>query len=124
MVSIAARRGLEPSRLTRLVRGELDWIAMRCLEKDRSRRYDTAASLARDVERYLAGEAVEAGPPSAWYQLGKLARRHRAALLVAASFAGLLIASAAGIANYKALAYKPDSGRKILSNLFIYMTVD
>ena len=51
--------------------------------------------LARDVERYLAGEAVEAGPPSAWYQVGKLARRHRGALVVAASFAGLLVVGAA-----------------------------
>ncbi len=74
LATIASRRGIEPSRLTRLVRGELDWIAMRCLEKDRTRRYDTAGSLARDVERYLAGEAVEAGPPSAWYQVSKLAR--------------------------------------------------
>jgi serine/threonine protein kinase/tetratricopeptide (TPR) repeat protein len=95
LAAIAERRGLEPSRLTRLVRGELDWIAMRCLEKDRSRRYETVGSLARDVERYLAGEAVEAGPPSAWYQLGKLARRHRAALAVTAAFAVLLIAGAA-----------------------------
>ncbi len=95
LASIASARGVEPSRLTRLVRGELDWIAMRCLEKDRSRRYETAGALARDIERYLAGEAVEAGPPSAWYQLGKLARRHRAALVVAAAFAGLLIVGAA-----------------------------
>jgi serine/threonine protein kinase len=93
--AIAARRGVEAGRLAKLVRGELDWIAMRCLEKDPSRRYDTAGSLARDVERYLAGEAVEAGPPSAWYQLGKLARRHRAALAVAAAFAALLIVGAA-----------------------------
>ena len=95
LASIASRRGVEGSRLTRLVRGELDWIAMRCLEKDRTCRYETAGTLARDVERYLAGEAVEAGPPSAWYQVGKLARRHRGALVVAASFAGLLVVGAA-----------------------------
>ena len=58
--SLAAQRQLEPSRLTRLVRGELDWIVMKCLEKDRSRRYETANGLARDVERYLADESVEA----------------------------------------------------------------
>ena len=64
------------------------------LEKDRTRRYDTAGSLARDVERYLAGEAVEAGPPSAWYQVSKLCR-HRGPLVVAASFVGLLAGAAA-----------------------------
>ncbi len=95
LASIASARGVEPSRLARLVRGELDWIAMKCLEKDRSRRYETAGALARDIERYLAGEAVEAGPPSAWYQLSKLARRHRAALVTTASFAGLLVVAAA-----------------------------
>jgi serine/threonine protein kinase len=65
LVSIAATRGTEPSRLTKLVRGELDWIAMNALEKDRGRRYETANGLARDVQRYPDGDAVEAGPPSA-----------------------------------------------------------
>ena len=67
--SIAASRQTEPARLARLVRGELDWIVMRALEKDRTRRYETANAFARDVERYLADEAVEACPPSAWYRL-------------------------------------------------------
>jgi serine/threonine protein kinase len=58
--SLAARRQLEPTRLAGLVRGELDWIVMKCLEKDRSRRYETANDLARDVERYLRDESVEA----------------------------------------------------------------
>ena len=60
--SLAAQRHLEPAKLARLVRGELDWIVMKCLEKDRSRRYDTANGLARDVERYLTDELVEAAP--------------------------------------------------------------
>jgi serine/threonine protein kinase len=94
LASIAATRGVEPARLPRLVRGELDWIAMHALEKDRTRRYESAGALARDIERYLAGEAVEAGPPSAWYRLGKLARRHRVALLTAAAFLLVLIAGA------------------------------
>ena len=73
------RRG-RPSRrkLARLVRGELDWIVMRCLEKDRTRRYDSASGLARDVERYLTDEPVEACPPSAGYRLRKFARKHKA----------------------------------------------
>ena len=79
LASIAARRGMEPARLTRLVRGELDWIVMRALEKDRERRYETATHFARDVERFLTDEPVEACPPSAGYRLRKFARRHRAA---------------------------------------------
>ena len=75
-----SRRGMEPAKLARLVRGELDWIAMKALEKDRNRRYATANDLARDLQRYLADEPVEAGPPSAVYRLGKFARKHRAAL--------------------------------------------
>jgi serine/threonine protein kinase len=93
--SIAASRGLEPRRLTGLVRGELDWIVMRALEKDRSRRYETAAALAADVERYCSGEPVEAGPPSAWYRLRKSAQRHRAALTTAGFVAVALIAGTA-----------------------------
>jgi WD40 repeat protein/serine/threonine protein kinase len=88
---IAAARKTEPARLSKLVRGELDWIVMRCLEKDRSRRYETANSLARDVERYLADEPVEACPPSASYRLGKLARKYKKPLVTAAAFAILLI---------------------------------
>jgi serine/threonine protein kinase/tetratricopeptide (TPR) repeat protein len=74
---LAAKRMLEPKRLTRLVHGDLDWIAMKCLEKDRGRRYETANGLAMDIQRYLADEAVLAGPPSARYRLRKFVRRHR-----------------------------------------------
>ena len=98
LASIAACRGEEPARLSRLVRGEMDWIAMKALEKDRTRRYDTPGSLARDVERYLAGDAVEAGPPSARYKLAKFARRHRWPLATAAAFVVMLAAAAAGSA--------------------------
>jgi WD40 repeat protein len=76
--AIAANRGVEPRRLSGLVRGELDWIVMKCLEKDRNRRYETANALARDLQRYLADEPVLACPPSAGYRLRKHARRHRA----------------------------------------------
>jgi serine/threonine protein kinase len=63
--SIAARRHTEPAKLSRLVRGDLDWITMKSLEKDRTRRYETANGLARDIQRYLSDEPVEACPPSA-----------------------------------------------------------
>jgi tetratricopeptide (TPR) repeat protein len=82
--TLAANRGTEPGKLTRLVRGELDWIVMKALEKDRSRRYDTANGFAMDVQRYLADEPVLACPPSAWYRLRKFARRNKAPLAVAA----------------------------------------
>jgi serine/threonine protein kinase len=89
---LAARRRTEPEKLKREVRGELDWIVMKALDKDRTRRYETASDLARDVERYLRDEPVEACPPSTAYRLGKLARRHRAALLTAAAVTALLVA--------------------------------
>jgi serine/threonine protein kinase/Flp pilus assembly protein TadD len=79
--TLAANRGTEPRRLTALVRGELDWIVMRALEKDRNRRYETANGLALDVQRYLAGEAVQAVPPSMGYRLKKFVRRNKATVI-------------------------------------------
>src|SRR5262249_37816749 len=80
LAAVAAARKTEPAKLSRLLRGEVDWIVMKCLEKDRSRRYETANGLARDVQRYLNDEAVEACPPSAGYRVRKFARKHRAGL--------------------------------------------
>ena len=82
---IAAQRASDISRLPKLLHGELDWIVMKALEKDRARRYETVNGLARDLERYLAGEPVEAGPPSTAYRLRKLAGRHRVGLAMAAT---------------------------------------
>jgi WD40 repeat protein/serine/threonine protein kinase len=92
LASLAAQRRTEPAKLTKAVRGELDWIVMKCLEKDRTRRYDTANSLARDVERYLHDEPVEACPPSVRYRLRKFARKYRMPVTVAAAFVLLLTA--------------------------------
>jgi serine/threonine protein kinase/Flp pilus assembly protein TadD len=80
--SIAANRGSEPKKLSGLMRGELDWIVMRALEKDRNRRYETANSFAEDVQRYLNDEAVQACPPSAWYRFRKFARRNKTRLAI------------------------------------------
>jgi serine/threonine protein kinase/tetratricopeptide (TPR) repeat protein len=91
LASISAQRKTEPTKLSRVVKGELDWIVMRCLEKDRSRRYESANGLARDVQRYLADEAVEACPPSPGYRLRKFARKHRTALAAATAFVLLLM---------------------------------
>jgi serine/threonine protein kinase len=89
--ALSAERGVEPSRLARLVRGDLDWVVMRALEKDRGRRYETASGLAADVRRILEGDPVEAGPPSAAYRLRRYAGKHRGLLATAAAFAGLLV---------------------------------
>jgi WD40 repeat protein/serine/threonine protein kinase len=89
--TVSANRGSEPRKLTSLVRGELDWIVMKALEKDRTRRYETANAFAADVQRYLAGEAVQAVPPSPGYRFRKFARRNKLALATA-SVVGLAAA--------------------------------
>jgi serine/threonine protein kinase/Flp pilus assembly protein TadD len=81
--ALAASRGTEPAKLTKLLRGELDWIVLKALEKDRSRRYETANSLAQDLARYLDDEPVLACPPSSAYRLRKFLRRHKVAALAA-----------------------------------------
>jgi WD40 repeat protein/serine/threonine protein kinase len=88
---IAAARKTEPARLSKLVRGEIDWIVMKCLEKDRSHRYDSASGLARDLERFLTDEPVEACPPSAAYRVSKFVRKYKTALAIVAGFAALLV---------------------------------
>jgi non-specific serine/threonine protein kinase/serine/threonine-protein kinase len=93
--AVAARRQVEPGQLGKLLRGELDWVVMRCLEKDRSRRYETANGLARDIQRYLADEPVEACPPSAGYRLRKFVGKNKRLFVTAAAFALLLVAGAA-----------------------------
>jgi len=84
-------RAADPKRLAKLVRGDLDWIVMRSLEKDRARRYESASGLARDIERYLDGDVVEACPPSAGYRLRKFVGKHRAALATATALAVTLV---------------------------------
>ncbi|MEJ7636979.1 MAG: serine/threonine-protein kinase [Singulisphaera sp.] len=93
--SIAASRGLEPKKLSGLVRGDLDWIVMKALEKDRSRRYETANALARDLQRHLNDEAVEACPPSTAYRLRKFARRHRVGLSAGTTVVTALVVATA-----------------------------
>jgi serine/threonine protein kinase/tetratricopeptide (TPR) repeat protein len=94
LATISAHRKTEPVKLTKLVRGELDWIVMKALDKDRGRRYETANGFARDIERYLADEPVEACPPSAGYKLRKFARKNRKPLALAGIFMLLLLAAA------------------------------
>ncbi len=100
--SLAALRQTDPRKLMALLRGELDWVVMKCLEKQRDRRYETANALARDVQRYLADEAVEARPPSAGYRLKKLFRRNRGAVLTVALVASALLVGTA-LATWQAV---------------------
>src|SRR5690349_5314542 len=89
--TVSAHRQADVRQLDRTVRGELDWIVMKALEKDRRRRYETANDFAADVMRHLTDQPVEACPPSAWYRFAKFARRHRAALGTAALVASALV---------------------------------
>lgn len=94
--SLAALRQTEPKKLKSLMRGELDWVVMKCLEKQRDRRYETANGLARDVQRCLADEVVEARPPSAGYRLQKFLRRNRAPAIAAMLVLMALVAGICG----------------------------
>ncbi len=95
LAEVAKRRQTEPLALKRLVRGDLDWIVMKALEKDRRRRYETPDAFANDVARHLNSEPVIASPPSVPYLVGKFMRRHKAGLAMAASLVLLLLAGAA-----------------------------
>jgi serine/threonine protein kinase/tetratricopeptide (TPR) repeat protein len=94
--SVAAQRKTQAAKLSKLIRGELDWLVMKSLEKDRNRRYETANGLALDILRYLRDEPVLAGPPSATYRLRKFARRHKGPLLGAVLVLLALVAGMAG----------------------------
>jgi serine/threonine protein kinase/WD40 repeat protein len=118
--TITAHCNTEPADLRRLLKGDLDWILMRCLEKDRNRRYETANGLAMDLKRYLADEPVAACPPSVRYRLRKAVRRHKgpvvAASLVVLALVGGIIGTTWGLirANdqlFFALLHRARAGR-------------
>ncbi len=94
--NIAANRNIEPAKLAQALRGELDWVVMKALEKDRARRYDSANGLARDLQRYLADEVVEARPPSRGYRLQKFVRRHKGQVVAASLVILSLVAGVIG----------------------------
>jgi non-specific serine/threonine protein kinase/serine/threonine-protein kinase len=96
LASAATARQTEPARLTALLRGDLDWIVMKCLEKDRSRRYESASSLSRDIERYLAHEPIEARPPSAVYKVRKFVRRNKVMVVAASLVLAALVVAVCG----------------------------
>jgi serine/threonine protein kinase/tetratricopeptide (TPR) repeat protein len=94
----AAQCVSDPRRLSQLCRGELDWVVMKCLEKDRNRRYETADALARDIECYLRDEPVRACPPSSWYRFRKFARRNRGAFSIGATLFVAALATVVALA--------------------------
>ena len=100
--SVAALRDIEPQRLTGLIRGELDWIVMKALEKERERRYESAAGLAQDIDHYLHDQPVLAGPPSAAYRFRKFARRNKRTL-VTLGFVALVMIVGTAVSVYQAV---------------------
>ena len=94
--SLSAQRQVEPRQLGKLMRGELDWIVMKALEKDRNRRYESASSFAQDLQRHLISEPVSAGPPGAMYRLRKLVWRHRGLVTAAALLLFVLVSGVIG----------------------------
>ena len=89
--TVSQHRSVDERQLSRILRGELDWIVMKALEKDRSRRYESASALAADIQRYLSDEPVLACPPTTMYRFQKFARKHKPALATAAAIALCLI---------------------------------
>jgi serine/threonine protein kinase len=104
--TVSANRKSEPRSLSQLFRRELDWMVMKALEKDRSRRYDTASSFADDVQRYLNDEPVQACPPSAAYRFRKFARRNQGALITAAVVALSVLLAITGLATSMVLTWQ------------------
>ena len=94
--NIAASRDIEPEQLKRALRGDLDWIVMKALEKDRTRRYETANGFAADLLRHLAHEPVLAAPPSRVYRMRKFVRKHRSAVVAASLVVLALVAGIVG----------------------------
>ncbi len=112
--AIARHRHTEPAALGRLLRGDLDWIVMKCLEKDRTRRYETANDLAEDVQRHLRHEPVLAGPPNAAYKLRKFARRNRG-LLVTVGLIGATLAVGLSLASYGLIRARQERGQALVA---------
>ncbi|MCL4838940.1 MAG: serine/threonine-protein kinase [Thermoanaerobaculia bacterium] len=112
--TVAASRATEPARLSSALRGDLDWIVMKALEKERARRYETASGLAQDVRRHLAGEVVLAAPPSTAYRVRKFVRRHRLPVAAASAVAVALVLGLAGTAwQAKVASERADELRQV-----------
>src|ERR1035437_2521043 len=121
LTTVAKRQRTEPPKLIHGLRGDLDWIVMKCLEKDRARRYDTPNGVARDLERHLNHEPVTPAAPRASYRMGKFIRRHRVGLATAAALVVLLVAGMGGSVWQALRATKAEgqarTGATVLKNM-------
>ena len=116
--TVMEHRKADAARLSRLLRRDLDWIVMKALEKDRSRRYQTASDFARDIERYLADEPVAARPPSGWYRFGKFVRHRKATLvMVALILLSLVVGTAVSMWQAVRATVAMNSARQALTDL-------
>jgi WD40 repeat protein/serine/threonine protein kinase len=113
--TVSAQRGGDAERLSVLVRGEVDWIVMKCLEKDRNRRYESANALAADIERYLNDEPVQACPPSTNYRVRKFARRHKTMLAATGILAGILLLAGIGLSISTMLVWRANNEARNLT---------
>jgi WD40 repeat protein/tRNA A-37 threonylcarbamoyl transferase component Bud32 len=113
--TVADQRRIDPRKLSQSLRGEVDWIVMKCLEKDRNRRYESANALAADIERYLSDEPVQACPPSVTYRFGKFVRRHKAALATAGTLAVALLLAMIGLAVGSVLIWRANNEARLLT---------
>jgi non-specific serine/threonine protein kinase/serine/threonine-protein kinase len=123
---VATQRRTQPARLATLLRGDLDWITIKALEKDRTRRYATANALAMDIRRHLADEPVAAGPPGAAYRTAKFVRRHRAGVaaavalvMILAAFAGVMAVQARRIARERDRANQEAATARQVSDFLV-----
>jgi serine/threonine protein kinase/tetratricopeptide (TPR) repeat protein len=113
LTSVARRRHVEPPKLIHLVRGDLDWIVMKALEKDRTRRYETANGFAMDVQRYLSNEPIVARPPSRLYRFHKMVRRNKVAVAAAVTVAIALLAGS-GVSTW--MYFREKEARELASS--------
>jgi tetratricopeptide (TPR) repeat protein len=114
LASISARRQMEPAKLSKLLRGELDWIVMKTLEKDRNRRYETANGFAADVQRYLNDEPVQACPASAGYRFRKFARRNKRALITMTLLGVMLLVAVGAVAGSLGWVSRGQAARRLV----------
>ena len=116
-VAVAGENGADRRRAASVLRGDLDWVVMKCLEKDRERRYATAAALADDLRHYLAGEPVSAGPATAVYRLRKFAVKHRAAgaavLAIGIALVAAVVGTSTGLVHARAAQKRAEISEKL-----------
>jgi len=120
LTDIAKQRGCSPDLLRRTLRGDLDWIIMKSLEKERTRRYDSTSALLEDVKRHLDHEPVYAGPPGAWYRTKKFLQRHRVRLMTGAIVTAVLLGALAVTTSLYMRVERVDFDRRLSATQQLY----